>query len=157
MTLARRLALVLIALVPASVALAQPKPALIQDRDVSARAPYQELAANAVDSSSSTTQSLLFPVVPAGKRLVITFVSLSLGPAVLAGDAGWTALSRLGGDKLLILPPPLLSSYDRVIAMPVTYYVEAGEQPAAILQSFGGWPDNGRVQALLVGYTISLP
>ena len=155
MTLARRLNLVVLALAPVSVALAQPKPALVQDRDEAGRAPYVE----AIQTTASTKCSAIacgydLTVVPAGKRLVISHVAVTVAQTV-ANSTAFAYLMRNGGD---IVPLGIMQQAGGryVLSMPVTYYVEAGQTPrielatdSVDLTKFFG--------AALIGHFVALP
>jgi hypothetical protein len=155
MTLTRRLAIVLTALVPVSVALAQPKPALVQNRDEPGRTPYLE-AVQVSDSDPQCNPTAChydFTTVPAGKRLVVTHVAVSVGTS--GGTFAAAFLMRNGGD---VIP---LGTMQRggprfYLSTPVTYFVEPGQTPRMELVCDA--VDEGQyLGAALIGYYVSLP
>jgi len=155
MTLARCLALLVLALAPLSAASAQPKPALVQDRDEAGRAPYVDAVQVDADTACNAFScSHDFAVVPAGKRLVITHVAVTFGQTG-ANPTGAAYLMRDGVD---IVPLGVMQRAGArfFLSMPVTYYVEAGQKPrieaqadSVDLTSFFG--------AALVGHFVALP
>lgn len=156
MTLVRGLAL--LALLPATVALAQPKPALVQSRDEPARDPYQkEVAAAPIDCTSSGCV-VAFPAVPAGKRLVVTHISVVAATSDASTTYGVVVLSHAGvaPSATIYLPiapmGPGATNYFYLSA-PITYYVEAGDWPHIQMVLTG----STSATVTLVGYSIALP
>jgi len=157
MNLAHRLALVLLALVPVSAALAQPKPALVKDIDQPARAKYQETISHPTECNSASTCLFNFSAVPAGKRLVVTWVN-AFYEMVGAGSDSWAVLfpADPSGIEIYLVPTPnQWASTLRTINSPAVMYVEAGISPS--LQIAGLSLLNGGAKATLVGYLVSVP
>jgi hypothetical protein len=136
----------------ASVAAAQPKPALVQDRDEPGRNPYQEEIVKSC--SGMALCSLELPAVPAGRRLVVTMVTLALdtsgaggAPAVcvLFGSAGFQLNFEIGG-----------SASFRTYTQPVTRYYEAGQVPT-FLCGIGTGTFSGNGRAGIAGYLVTVP
>jgi hypothetical protein len=101
-----------------------------------------------------------FPVVPAGKRLVITYASASFALAGGNSTLASVALTTNANDQnQVLLPAPALDGLARfyIAASPVTFYVNAGVRPEMIL---GGqfMLDNGNnsAQVALTGYYVNL-
>lgn len=154
MTAVRRLALLVLALVPVSAAFAQPKPAQVKDIDQPGRAKYQETLSHSCQDSS--TCYFFFSAVPAGKRLVVTWVSANyvLNPS---GDS-WAVLflDDASGVEVYLAPLPAPSAGTfRIINSPAMMYVEAGNSPSVELLSSTLFGSSAKVT--LVGYYISVP
>ena len=101
-----------------------------------------------------------FPVVPAGKRLVITYASANFALAGGNSTLASVALTTNASDQnQVMLPAPVLDGLGRfyIAASPVTFYVNAGAHPEMIL---GGqfMLDNGNnsAQVALTGYYVNL-
>jgi hypothetical protein len=156
MTLARRLALVVLALAPVSVALAQPKPALVQDRDEPGRAPYQEIIQQIAGGFCNgnvpccTVNRCTFSsaAVPAGKRLVVTHVAVRFRQTGASIPAAFLNLVPLGvmqrtGNLVLL-------------SMPVTVYFEADSSPK--IDVFADSVELGEFfSAAVIGHFVTLP
>jgi hypothetical protein len=119
-------------LLVAASAFAQPKPALVQDRDEPGRNFFQERVQRD-DCGGETNCLLLFPAVPANMRLVITQIS------VLASlsDADARLFVRVGNVAQpnvlnFVLPGP---GNARMTVMPLTLYLTAGQQPRVEMSS----------------------
>ncbi|HLK19530.1 MAG TPA: hypothetical protein VKT81_11250 [Bryobacteraceae bacterium] len=130
-----------ITLVTERQALAQAvRAALVRNQDEPGRNPYSQFA-----ECLGTECSLTFPPVPAGQRLVVTFVS------IVAGDAngGPLAFTGHGQDvRFFTTQNASVSIYNG----PTVAYYEAGETPT--LNCYCG---NSLMEATLSGYFISLP
>lgn len=113
-TTVRSAALALVLACCATLASAQPKPALVQDRDEPGRNPYQQTLQMKQNSTNCgplvSLCSFTFDTVPAGKRLVVTNVSVILhtdpatgeplayaGPAQIPNFAHWLPAAAVGG------------------------------------------------------------
>lgn len=146
-------------------ALAQPKPALTLNTNEPGLNRYVEskqVEQNATACLPATPPfaSCVFEMlpVPAGKRLVVTYVSaqyyLSAGatfPEVLLSAAG------SGFVMLPMQPVQAGTAVDRhLVATPVTFYVEPGAVPRFTLRGFDIL--DGRTASLsIVGYVVNLP
>lgn len=161
MTLIRRLAVVLMALVPASVALAQPKPALVKDVDQPARSMYQETAIDASFCIGQSTCELSFAAVPAGKRLVVQWINVFYPLVSTSGDSDVKLYSVLGvqpqGTTFLFQPAPNAGTTGlRTVNTGVLMYVDAGAFPTMLIVA-ENTTFNGSVLATLSGYYVSVP
>jgi hypothetical protein len=133
----------------ASLAHAQPKPALVQDRDEPGRNFYQERVQRN-DCGGENTCALFFPPVPANSRLVITQISMFAS----LDDSDARLFVRVGtqADPWLVsfaLPGP---GYARMAMMPMTAYFTSSQQPRVEFSS-GGFAD-ATVSTTLTGYWI---
>lgn len=136
----------------ASFAHAQPKPALVQDRDEPGRSPYQhELQ---VDCEGQIICQIELPAVPAGSRLVVTTVTASFSTSgasgapvncLLGGSAGFFLTFEIGGTGGI-----------RSLTQAVTRYYEAGQSPAWLC-SIGTGEFDGLQRGGLVGYLVAVP
>ena len=136
----------------ASFAQAQPKPALVQDRDEPGRSPYQSQATP--DCDGQILCSIELATVPAGTRLVVTTLSVSLGTS---GSGGVPAFcTTLGsGDFQLNFEIGGAGSF-RTLSQAITRYYEAGQTPS-ILCSIGTGSFSGTGRGGMAGYLVSLP
>jgi hypothetical protein len=141
--------------------LAQAKPALIRDIDEPGRNPYQKsisLVQGPAAGCTTLACFFVFDTVPAGKRLVITYVSAGWGLA--SGGTGASAIMYLDGTNsgpipFLVAPVNVgLNFY--VLGGPVTFYAEPGYTPTVVV---GGQFLNPGITATahLTGYFVSLP
>ncbi len=138
----------------ATAALAQPKPALVQDLDQPGRAKYQE--ANSHSCQDASTCYFFFSVVPAGKRLVVTWVNVNYGLSASGFSWGILFQSDASGVDLSLVPSPdQWADAVRTINSPVLMYVDAGYYPA--IEILNGGLFSGAAKATLVGYYISVP
>ena len=137
----------------ATAALAQPKPALVQDIDQPGRAKYQESVSHSCQDSS--TCYFYFSAVPAGKRLVVTWVSAIYELNASGDSQGILYPYDLSGVELYLLPSPnQWAGTSRTINSPVMMYVEAGSYPSLeILSTLF----SGSAKVTLVGYYLSVP
>lgn len=141
--------------------LAQAKPALVRDIDEPGRNPYQKsIVLNQGAAAGCTTIAcfFVFDTVPAGKRLVITYVSA--GWALASGGAGASAIMYLDGTNsgptpYLVAPVNTGFNY-YVSAGPVTFYAEPGYTPTVVVG--GQFLATGITAVVhLTGYFVSLP
>ena len=155
---ARRLALVIVAFA-STAALAQPKPALVQDRDSPGRDPFQQLVQvtqNTTNCGPSVTAcSVSFATVPAGKRLVVTYASATFhltgtDPVV---SFGLSAVPNFA--HLLPMSAPQAGTR-RIASAPVHYVVDAGGTPTASVSSLG-LLDGATASFAISGYFVSVP
>ena len=157
----RRSALTLVIACCAPLASAQPKAALTQDRDEPGRNPSQQL----IQLTQNTTNcgallslcDVAFDVVPAGKRLVVTYASV-----VFHADPASSNLPAYVGPAQIptfsvALPLPQARGGTRHVTNgPVLFFVDAGAYPYAIVQAFP-LTDGGTVWAAISGYYVSVP
>ena len=123
----------------------------VQNRDEPGRNPYQESAGTLCTPDRCVAE---FPAVPAGHRLVVTFVSAFIQPAP-AGVHGGLAIKGLGEVAVFpMLPNTAVAS----AAQPMTFYFEAGQVPQVnieapiidLLVTTGAF-------ASMTGYLVTLP
>lgn len=137
-------------------AIAQPKPALIQNRDDPGRNHYQQHVHIVQDSTNCDDLycGLSFNPVPAGKRLVITYASVAFS----LNTPGTASRVYLGASSMnpIILPAAQSTGGSLYIsASLVQYYVEAGQSPTIVVGF--GLADGANMNAAIVGYYIDLP
>lgn len=148
-----------------SGALAQPKPALTQNMNEPGLNPYLVSIQPEQDTSNCqpgnppfASCTFVFPVVPLGKRLVVTYASAAyyLSPGATLAEAFLSATGT-GFVQLALRPVQSGIVADRqVVATPVTFYVEPGESPRFLLRGFDIL--DGRTATLsLAGYYVTLP
>jgi len=134
-------------------------PAVKVDANSSDRVPYQHtIFFN--ESPQTCTQfvcSVSFPVVPAGKRLVITYASAHYG----LSPNGTLANVQLGvngngiDEPQIALPAPVRIGFDTYVASaPVTFYAEAGQTPTLELGGQFVQPASLTADASIVGYLV---
>ena len=106
--------------------------------------PYQNMGAINVANCTGNQCIITFPVVPAGKRLVLTSVSAQLGP--LSGP-----ISLEGGTVSYFVP----KTHPDIgyISAPVTLYYGPGSKPTARVFAPPGTP-NTSIIVTLVGHLI---
>jgi hypothetical protein len=151
-------ALLLVTLIPAftSIATAQARPATTQDRDQAGRNYYTAQAScNTVTFSYC---SVVFPTPPAGKRLIVTHVSiLNLMPA--ANTISSIDLRYQGGTILAFLAPvfnPGVSgTYNYSTNESVFAKFDPGDVPQ--LLTFETSSANFQTVGIISGYMIDMP
>ncbi len=114
--------------------------ALVRNQDEPGRNPYSQFA-----ECLGTECSLTFPPVPAGQRLVVTFVSMATGN----GNGGPIAFAGHGQDVRF------LQSQNATVSItnsPIVAYYDAGETP-----TLNCFCPNTLMEATLSGYYVSLP
>jgi hypothetical protein len=126
----------------------------VQNRDEPGRNPYQESTGTACTTVPPVCIAS-FPVVPAGHRLVVTFVSAFIQPS-LTGIRGALAIEGLSGDVAVF---PFTSTIGSAsAAQPMTFYFEAGQVPQV---KFEGPPlDVPAITgalASMTGYLVEVP
>lgn len=148
-------------LVVSATALAQPKPALTRNLDEPGRNPYVEskqIAASVANCGTLTSCTFEFATVPADKRLVITYASVTF--MLTGGGTVPEAALSAAGTGFIQLPLPTVphaGTNDRwATASPVTFYVEPGAAPRIIVRGFD-LADGFLVTMALSGYYVSLP
>lgn len=110
-------------------------------------------------SSDSNFCSASMPPVPAGKRLVLEYVSGRMQVNTLVGAVGVQDFSLLvvGTDTLLSLPAQFIGSHDGTenyrVSERVVLFVEAGQ---VLKGEFSSWETNMSGSALLSGYLVDL-
>ena len=127
----------------------------VQVAAAAADVPYQETV-HFNQGPATCTQFVCeatFATVPAGKRLVVTFVSAVYG----LSPGGTLASVELGINgsfsRPSILMPAEKSGFDTYIASgPVTFYVPAGDNPTLGLQGQFVQPASLTASATIVGY-----
>jgi hypothetical protein len=142
-------------------AVAQPKPALVKGIDDPGRDPYQQTLLIDVTLTTCGTNAVVcefpFPVVPTGKRLVITHASVLFELNTTASP--YARLSLRAGGAILWLPVPQEQSPSSgiyIVSTPVTFYAEPGYTPLMFLESSGA-STNRQLYGTLTGYFISVP
>lgn len=133
-------------------AFAQPKPALVKDIDQPGRTIYQET----IVLNCSTSCSGQFSAVPAGKRLVVTWVS-AIYTLSTSGLVSYGSLARndMSGVTVFLPPSPVpWAAPEMIINTPTLMYVDAG---SSALLSISGVATVQSATATLVGYYISVP
>lgn len=142
-----------------SVALAQPKPALVQGRDEPARQPWSQLiqvTQNAANCGPLVTLcSADFDTVPAGKRLVVTHASVLFSVDDPQGVVAYTGPAQIPNFAHIV---PLTQAVAGRYAGggPILYFVEPGSAPYFIATSLS-LSDGLTSTFALSGYFIDLP
>jgi len=126
----------------------------VQNRDEPGRNPYQESAGTECTAVPPVCIAE-FPVVPAGHRLVVTFVSAFIQPS-LPGVRGGLAIQGLSGDVAVF--PFTSTSGSASAAQPMTFYFEAGQVPEVKFEApvFDINVITGAF-ASMTGYLVTLP
>jgi hypothetical protein len=148
--------------VPVTVTNPATDPVPTEQVDEPGRNPYLDYQVSDTNGiCSRNTCGFFFAKVPAGKRLVITYISAA---AFLVNDIEtsnpvanvWAEVSSNGKDLLHL---PLASGPGfGISSAALTHYVEAGLQP--FLQVFyvtNPFPNSVRVEATIVGHLVSVP
>lgn len=136
----------------ASLAHAQPKPALVQDVDGPARNPYQHSMVRN-DCGGETNCQIDFDAVPAGMRLVVTQVSIEASVA----NGSEPLYLRFGNTVLtaraaFTVPGP---GSPRLATFPLTMVFSPGAGPRAYV-FVGSSTLAASVVVSVVGYLVSL-
>jgi hypothetical protein len=119
--------------------------------------PYQETI-HFNQSATTCTQFVCavdFPAVPAGKRLVVTFVSARYG----LSPGGTLASVELGingnfNEPSVLLPAQRIGFDTHLASGPVSFYVDAGDEPTLGLQGQFVQPASLTATASIVGYLV---
>jgi len=135
------------------------KPALTQNIDEKGRVPYQAgTNVNCVlNHDGPQICAIGFPVVPAGYRLVITYVSATFDEGVSAPSAtvNLTGGALLPGSTTSLATGPVfvatLVGGSFVLSSPVTYYVEPGGNAALTVQNYSSF-----ATGFISGYLVAL-
>ena len=148
-----RASLLALASFAATCAFAQPKPALVQDRDDPGRDPFQAMAIALPADCNAIGCAVTFPAVPAGKRLVITHIAVIADAA--SGDLAFVKLSHNGGNPVTLTWPISRVSVPAglFLNVPVTFFVDAGASPTIGVQL----TDATELIGTLVGHYVTLP
>jgi hypothetical protein len=115
--------------------------ALVRNQDEPGRNPYSQFA-----ECASNTCTVTFPPVPAGQRLVVTFVNALIGQTNGALELGGH------GQELRFFVAQNATSTSSIVNSPMVAYYDAGETPTLT-------PGAGTtfVESTLSGYYITLP
>jgi hypothetical protein len=162
MTSRFRLALALAVAIASGAALAQPKPALVQDRDEPGRDPYLETVLQTLDDAHCFSPGLprtkcwaTFSPVPAGKRLVVTYVAVwayyaAAGTPPIAYVANGIAPAMLL-PAMTVTSPPVYQ-----IGTPTTMFFNPSQVPTIHVEAQNLDP-NATIYATIAGYFVTLP
>ena len=125
------------------------KPAITKSIDEPGRTPYTSEIKGNCDGSCNVQ----FKTVPAGLRLVVTYISASY--ITVPNASGPTLASLDGGSAFLLLPlvaPATNNGTIRsfILSSPVTYYVEPGSAPRFNVSNSSSF------SASLFGYLVSV-
>jgi hypothetical protein len=125
---------------------------------VGEREPFQETQFfnQTPDTCTQFVCDVTFATVPEGKRLVVTYASaryaLSSG-----GTVPSVRVSNGGGfdEESILLPAPVRIGFDSYVASgPVTFYVDAGDDPTLSLGGQFVLPTSNTAHASIVGYFV---
>lgn len=151
MTLRAKVALFAVLLSAALPALAQPKPALVQDRDEPGRDPFQQVSSTDACSGESFC-AVSFTPVPEGKRLVLTQMTIETSVANADVPIYVRVTNNLSSRAAFTITN---SSTPRIATFPLMLFMSAGQTPTANAFTF-----ETEFQAsfviTLVGYFITL-
>lgn len=148
------LALAAATLLCAGVALAQPKPALVQDRDEPGRNPYQKQAIHDCDGQILCQVDL--PQVPANMRLVVTTVTISINTTSGADGVPAACITQGTGGDFQLNFEITGAARARTMSQSVTHYYEAGQTPS-VLCAIGSGTFSGVGRVGLAGYLVAVP
>lgn len=127
--------------------------ALVKNVDEKGRSPYMQLLFRSCPSGGNGACELIFPPVPAGKRLVVEHVNA--GITFATGGLRLSALTG-GPNVLLLLParpvsdPSILAVNEQTLA-----YFESGQSPTYRI-SVNSVSDVPALNATLSGYFVDL-
>jgi hypothetical protein len=126
------------------------------------RSPYQQFGGFNPGPANCPNEFfcvVTFAPVPAGKRLVVTYVSAGFS---LTGDA--TEASAAVGTNgevgnVLGVPATLISAkFNRFLASSaIMFFVEAGQSPSVFIEGQTVTPSDNSVSIALVGYLVPVP
>ena len=136
------------------------KPALTQNIDEKGRIPYYASQYGTCFNDAINLCYITFPAVPAGYRLVVTYVSINYiaATSVVANICGFASGNKGSGNApyVLYLPAPTANGQNTyTYSNPLTAYVEAGAQPNFFLQNALNSPDTPLV-GTINGYLVNL-
>lgn len=152
------IAAILASLLPAAIH-AQ-KPALTQNIDEKGRTPYYASQYGTCLNDYINACYITFPAVPAGYRLVVTYVSINYiaASSAIANICGFSNGSKGSGNApyAVYLPAPTANGQNTyTYSNPLTAYVEAGSQPSFFIQNALNSPDFPLV-GTITGYLVNL-
>ncbi|HLK62575.1 MAG TPA: hypothetical protein VKU19_03990 [Bryobacteraceae bacterium] len=134
-------------------AIAQIRAAVIKNIDEKGRVPYMQ--SGAVGCGSQGLCDLIFPAVPANKRLVLEHVSGNFNPNPGAGING-IFLEGAGGFAVFSLPGSSMATPEIVaVNQPVLAFFEAGQTPF-IRVAWSSTTNTGAFTAVVSGYLVDL-
>lgn len=141
----------------AAAASAQPKPALVQNRDEPGRTPYQKQVN--IFSGDCPSPDICYvnfgsAPVPAGQRLVVTQVAVKLNLSSASVDAAAVEITDFTLAASLWYRVPGEGNF-RFFAAPLTYYIEAGSYPFVSIYGPSGPSVTGGSVAI-IGYLVTL-
>jgi hypothetical protein len=133
-------------------------PVPTNDVDQPGKHPYQASVIFNQDATNCTSFvcTANFPAVPAGYRLVITNASALYGltPGGAAPNVALVINGNIFGARFL-LPLPQPDGFDTyIVSSPVTFYVEAGDQPSLLLGGQFVSPVSISAEAAISGYLV---
>jgi len=150
-------------LAPAAHAASEPPPpvTLVQNVNEPGLNPYQKFISFNQGGAYcyNFACSVEFPAVPAGKRLVITYVSAQFGLASGGTLASVALTTSSNENNQELLPAPALDGLGRfyICASPVTFYVNAGDHPVVIMGGQYMLDNNSNgAQVSVTGYLVTL-
>ena len=123
----------------------------VQNRDEPGRNPYQESSGTLCTADQCVAD---FPVVPAGHRLVVTFVTAFIQPPPV-GVRGTLAIKGKGDVANFPMVPNVAVAS---AAQPMTFYFEAGDVPEVTMRApiIDLATTTGAI-ASMTGYLVELP
>lgn len=144
--------------VVACSASAQPKPALVQDRDEPGRNPYHQTINKTVPQACGGGVCIVaFDPVPIGMRLVVTHASAHFRITDTSGSF-FATLSSSGGIDVHDLPAPKAALPNMfVTSTPITFYVYAGNPPVMTLWTSGTVDASDYLTVSISGYYVAIP
>lgn len=147
----------------ATAALAQGKPAIVQDRDEPGRNPYQQTIQITQDTTTCgalmTLCQALFEAVPSGMRLVVTHASVTYHADPASDDAlVYSGPLQLPTFAHLLPMPAVRNGTRHVAAGPVFYVAAEGAQPYIVVSSGISGLTTGKTATFsLSGYFVAVP
>lgn len=137
---------------------AQPKPALVQDRDTAARDPVQAMQLSAPIDCGSQSCAVAFNglTVPAGRRLVINQLWVVVNGTNPNPNGFTVSLTDVPMSAAIVFDGPGRPSGGARVLQPLVFYVEAGRFPYL---SINANDDLGTMSVVvtLTGHWINLP
>ena len=142
----------------AGAASAQPKPALVQDRDTAARDPVQvmQLSAPIDCTSSSCVVAFNGLTVPAGRRLVIDQLWVVVSGNNPNPNGFTVSLTDIPMSAAIVFDGPGRPSGGSRVLQPLVFYVEAGRFPYISVNANDDLSTMS-VAVTLTGHWINLP
>ena len=151
------------AIKPIEALVVNPPSRPVPTADATVRDPYQHTVTIRLTPSASCPYDnscfIVFPAIPAGKRLVLTHASGS----VSANETAWMRITdapSLEAGGLFLLPGRVGSGSGPgffIASSPVTFYVAAGRTPVIHIVSPFLSSTNYEAQATLVGHLVNAP